>query len=455
MSEKIQLFNTLGKEKQEFIPLNKGQVRMYSCGPTVYSYIHIGNHRHNLVDDFLKRMFLFNKYEVIHIINITDVGHLTSDADEGEDKMEKAARKEQKSPLEIAEYYTQSFFDDLAQLNIIPATQYPRATAYIAEQIEMIKELEKKGYTYHAGGNVYFDTEKFPEYGSLTNKQHTEAYSRTGKDPNKKNSQDFVLWFTKSKYEHHAQVWDSPWGTGYPGWHIECSTMSRKLLGDQFDIHTGGVDLQPVHHENEIAQSNCAIGKRAVNYWVHNEFLVVGKEKMAKSSGGFLTLANLKKEGFDPLDFRYLCLLTHYRKQLQYSTEALVSARNAVKNIRKRLSTLPKENKTADAASIAKFRTLINDDLNLPQAVALLQEVLQEGSENAYATILEMDKVFGLCLDKEEQLAIPQEVRELLNKRTIARKEKNWKESDTLRDLILAKGYKILDSSTGTTVEKI
>ena len=325
----LKLWNTMGRELQVFTPIQDGKVGMYCCGLTVYNYAHIGNLRSYLFEDFARRTLEYFGSTVRHVMNVTDVGHLTGDTDEGEDKMLKGAREKGMTVWEIAEFYTKAFFRDFELLRCSMPTVICRATEHIQDMIDLISRIEAKGFTYVSGGNVYFDISKFPDYGKLAllDQQQLRAGARITVDEGKKNPADFVLWFTKSKFEHQAMLWDSPWGRGYPGWHIECSAMSMKYLGEHFDIHCGGADHIPVHHTNEIAQSEAATGSRWVNYWLHGEWLLLEKEKMAKSSGNFITLATLTEKGYDPLDYRYFCLGAHYRTQLAFSWESLDAAR--------------------------------------------------------------------------------------------------------------------------------
>lgn len=466
MKSNIQLTNSLGKQKQEFKPLKTGKVGIYSCGPTVYNYAHIGNLRAYVFADTLKRMFLANGYKVNHVINITDVGHLSDDADSGEDKMLKGAKREGKTVWEIARFYEEEFKKDMNALNIIPPNHYPRATEHIQEMIEINKKLEVKGFTYISEGNLYFDTSKFKDYWKLIGREQEtdEQQSRVQRDEHKKHPFDFVLWFTRHKYENHAMEWESPWGKGFPGWHIECSAMSSKYLGEQFDIHTGGIDHIPVHHTNEIAQSEAAFGKKWVNYWVHNEFLVVkDSEKMAKSSGNFLRLQTLLDKGYTALEYRYLLLGTHYRKKLMFSFEALDSAKNALIKLKNRVINIKKEQKEKKQ-EIQKdkhelfFKKLIediNDDLNTPKVLASLWEFIQDESinpETKLKLIEEYDDVLGLKLIESGEEEIPEEIISLKNQRDEARKNKNWKLSDELRDKIISKGYQVFDTKEGTEV---
>ncbi|MFP4373867.1 MAG: cysteine--tRNA ligase, partial [Spirochaetaceae bacterium] len=336
----LRLFNTLGRTIQQFVPIDDNRVGMYTCGPTVYQYAHIGNLRSYVFEDELRRALEYFGYEVRHVMNVTDVGHLTDDADEGEDKVIKSAREMGKTVWDIAEHFTEAFFNDVKKLNIEQPTVICKATDHVDDMIEMIKRIEANGYTYEAGGNIYFDTGKFPNYGELAllDRQEQRAGARIEVDENKRHPRDFVLWFTKSKFENQAMVWDSPWGRGYPGWHIECSAMSTKYLGEHFDIHTGGVDHIPVHHTNEIAQTEAATGHKWVNYWIHGEFLLMDTGKMSKSRGNFVTLGVLEEEGFEPLDFRYFCLSGHYRTQLQFSYDALNAARQSRRNLLDRIA---------------------------------------------------------------------------------------------------------------------
>ncbi|MEK6969901.1 MAG: cysteine--tRNA ligase [Nanoarchaeota archaeon] len=468
------LYNTLTRKREKFIPLKKTQVGMYTCGPTVYNYAHIGNLRSYLFEDLLKRVLLFNGFKVKHVMNITDVGHLTSDADTGEDKMLKAALRENKSVWAIAEYYTQTFQEDVQKLNIIEPTIWCNATKHIKEQIDLIKKLEKKGFTYNADGNVYFDTSRLNDYGKLARLDlEAETKARIKKDLHKKNIHDFVLWFTKSKFVDQEMKWDSPWGAGYPGWHIECSAMSMKYLGEQFDIHCGGIDHIPVHHTNEIAQAEAATEKKPwVKYWMHNEFLVLGSgEKMAKSGDNFITLAVLEKNNFAPLDLRYLCLGTHYRKPLMFSYEALESAKAARKRLVEKVVEFKeakkegeddktKQNKTKQLQFVNQFTKDVNDDLNMPKALATMWEVVKEeklSAEDKYSLLLKFDEVLGLDLSKakKEKLKIPTEVLKLVKERQEARQNKDWKQSDLLREKIKELGYVIGDTKEGYEINKV
>ena len=465
----IKLFNTYGRELQDFVPIVDGVVGMYTCGPTVYKYAHIGNLRAYVFEDFLRRTFEYAGFQVRHVMNVTDVGHLSGDADEGEDKMLRSAREEGMSVWDIAEFYTKAFFRDLDLLNIERPGVVCRATEHITEMIGLVKRLEERGFTYSSGGNVYFDIDKFPDYGrlALLERQELRAGARIEVDENKHNPRDFVLWFTNSKFEHQAMTWESPWGVGYPGWHLECSAMSMKYLGDHFDVHCGGVDHIPVHHTNEIAQSEAATGKKWVNYWLHNEFLLFNDRKMAKSSGGFVTLADLVEQGYDPLDFRYLCLGAHYRTQLQYTIEALDGARAARMNLVDRVVRLSDavapapvaELSEASKAHLLVFEESLSSDLGLPKCLAEVWNVAKDTSitdRERLALLLEMDRVLGLRLDEagQERDEIDEETRALVRERDEARRARDFKRADEIRDLLLGRDIILEDSPEGTKIYK-
>ena len=460
----ITLFNTLTRSREKFVPLKDKNVGLWTCGPTVYNYMHTGNLRSFLFEDILKRTLQFNKFKVKHVMNITDVGHLTSDADVGEDKMLKGARRENKTVGQVADFYTKAFLDDVKKMNLLPPNKLCKATDHIKEQIEMIKVLEKKGYTYFKGGNVYFDTSKINDYGKLAQLDlHADTQARVQHDLNKKNPHDFVLWFTKSKFQEQEMKWDSPFGRGYPGWHIECSAMATKYLGKQFDIHCGGIDHIPVHHTNEIAQSEAANGKKPwVKYWLHNEFLVLGKEKMAKSGENFITLSTLIEKRFDPLDYRYFCLGTHYRKPLMFSYEALEGAKAGRKRLNEKFLELKKTG-TASAQKqkkyLQQFTEDIDDDLNTAKALALVWEVFKEetlSDKDKRSLLLQFDKVLGLNLSKlkKEKTKIPAEVKKLAELRLVARNNKDWKKADELREKIKELGYVVGDTKEGYELKK-
>ncbi len=467
----IHLYNTDGRESQIFKPLQNGEVGMYCCGPTVYNYAHIGNMRPYTIQDILKRTFTYFGYNVSHVMNITDVGHLTDDGDEGEDKMIKAAREKGMSVWDIARFFEEAFWKDLERLNISRPTVSCRATDHIGDMIDMIRTLEEKGYTYISGGNVYFDTSRFPEYGkmALLDRQELREGARVGVDDNKRNYSDFVLWFTNSKFENQAMVWDSPWGRGYPGWHIECSAMSSRYLGKHFDIHCGGIDHIPVHHTNEIAQSEAANGCKWVNYWIHNEFILMKTGKMSKSKGNFLTVQSLVDEGYDALDYRYLLLGGHYRSQLVFSWESLDAARSARESLVRKVKALAGEGQAAAALAgkareyLASFEEHLVDDLNTPRCLADIWSLLKDRdltSPDKLALIYRMDGILGLRLEEsaaqeEEAPSIGGDIEALIEERNRARGEKNFSRSDEIRDELLARGIRIIDTPQGTTWEKV
>ncbi len=464
----LQFYNTMGRHLEPFKPIDDSHVRMYCCGPTVYNYAHIGNLRAYLFDDILRRTLEYFGYDVTHVMNITDVGHLTDDQDEGEDKMLKTSRETGKSAWEIADFYTKAFFHDIDSLNIQRPSVSCKATDHIQDMINLIKRLEDKGYTYEAGGNIYFSIDKFPDYGKLSmrDKQDLHAGARIAVDSNKRNPHDFVLWFTNSKFEHHSMMWDSPWGRGYPGWHIECSAMSMKYLGEQFDIHCGGIDHIPIHHTNEIAQSEAATGKKWVNYWMHNEFLILGKGKMAKSSGEFLTLSVLVNKGYDPLDYRYFTLGGHYRSQLQFSYDSLDASRNAREGLFKRILRLKESAEASDIDSVEGkageylegFREALANDLNTPKALSWLWNLLKDGSvtdADKLAAAYDMDRVLGLGLRNLEEKEkvndeLPEELKTLILEREEARKNRDFKRADEIRDLLLKEDITVEDTPSGT-----
>ncbi len=460
------VYNTLTNKKEELKTIHEGEVRMYSCGPTVYNFAHIGNLRTYVFMDLLRRVLTLNGYKLLGVMNITDVGHLTSDADEGEDKMEKAAKQQKKSPLEIAAYYTSVFKDDVNQLNITLPEIVPKATDHIQEMIDFVKGLEEKGFAYETDDGIYFDIVKYGKYGVLSKLDLDEqlAGARVEVNDQKKHPADFAVW--KKAPKEHLQQWESPWGMGYPGWHIECSAMGRKYLGDTFDIHTGGVDHIPVHHENEIAQSNALLGHPAVNYWMHGEFMMVDNGKMSKSLGNTYTVEDLKKAGIMPLTFRYFCLNAHYRNKMNFTWDAIKASQKAYIRLLEAVTA----NKNADSdeslkamcdEAYASFCEAVSDDLNVPKALGILWNLLRSGKQGKeiYDTAIKMDAVLGLDLEKgyvpmETENDIPQELLDKLAERTQARKEKNWALSDKLRDEINAAGYDIKDSPEGSTLVK-
>jgi len=470
----LKLYNTLTRKKEDFKPISGNNVGIYSCGPTVYSYQHIGNLRSYLDWDILKRVLKFDKYNVKHVINVTDVGHLTSDADTGEDKIERAAKKEKKKASEITDYYFKVFKKDFKKLNVLEPDFWPKATLHIKEQIELIKTLEKKGYTYKTSDGIYFDTSKLKDYGKLARLKKEKL--KTGcrvKLGEKKHNTDFALWKFSEEPGVRQQEWESPWGIGYPGWHLECSAMSSKYLGKQFEIHTGGQEHISVHHTNEIAQSETAFGKKPwVKYWLHAAWLLFKGEKVSKSKGGLYTLSELEKKGFNSLEFRYLCLTTHYRKPLNFSIEKLKSAQTSYQRL-KNIIAETKENKNghhrrtqknfsekflqgANKKYLKEFEEAINNDLNMPGALQVLWKLLRDKkAKGKLATVKKIDEVLGLDLLKEEKIKMSKEVEKLVQKRDNARKKNNWEEADEIRAKIKKLGYVVDDTKKGSFVKKI
>lgn len=469
----IHLYNSMSRKTETFTPIRKEEVGMYACGPTVYNYAHIGNLRTYVFEDLLKRLFLTCGYEVRHVMNITDVGHLTGDADDGEDKMLKSSREKKQSVWEIADFYTKAFFNDTDRLHILRPTVSCKATDHIGDMIALIRTLEEKGFTYEAGGNIYFSIDRFPGYGQLArlDAQDLQAGARIAVDENKRNPHDFVLWFTRSKYENHAMLWDSPWGKGYPGWHIECSAMSMKYLGPHFDIHCGGIDHIPVHHTNEIAQSEAATGRKWVNYWVHGEFLILDKGKMSKSSGSFLTLQKLVDEGFDPLDYRYFCLGAHYRSQLKFSFEGLKAASQARRKLFAKVQALKEAcggSFTGDGSGKPYFDRFLADaadDLNLPKALASVWALLKDDSVSAAGkleALYRMDAVLGFDLRNLKTQAAPAvdeeetaRIEALLTERRAAKAARDFARADEIRNRLMTEGIRIKDTPETTLWEKI
>ncbi|MEK7618385.1 MAG: cysteine--tRNA ligase [Patescibacteria group bacterium] len=459
----LKFYNTFSRKIEELRPLKGSQVGLYTCGPTVYDFAHIGNLRTYIFEDILHRVLEYNGYKVDHAMNITDVGHLVGDGDEGEDKLEVGAKREGKSPLEIARKYEEKFFSDLAELNIIKPNQVLRATESIEAQIEIIKILEEKGFAYKGKQAVYFDISKFPDYGKLSGQKLSEKMTGARKeiviDKDKKHPQDFALWFfLTGRYQNHILHWPSPWGEGFPGWHIECSAISRKLLGQPFDIHTGGVDHIGTHHTNEIAQSEAAFGAPLANLWMHGEFLLIDSGRMGKSEGNLLTLDELKKRGFSPLDFRYMCLQAHYRTQLNFTWEALLAAHNALDRLSE-FSPAEKPHQVGCAEYEQEFQSAINDDLNVPQALGIVWEMVDDSAMPVSARInslLKFDKVLGLDLanTKPQEIILPVEASALINARQLARDKKDFAKSDEIRLQIEDLGYVVSDTPGGQKIRK-
>ena len=464
----IQLYNTLTKTKEDFKPIEGNTVRMYSCGPTVYSYAHIGNFRTYVFMDTLRRVLEYNGYELKHVMNITDVGHLESDADEGEDKMEKAARKENKDPYEIANFYTHKFCIDMARLNIEKPEIIAKATEHIQEMLEFVQGLIKNGYAYETSKGIYFDISKLDKYPVLSNRKLDDqiAGARVDVDTEKKNPYDFALWIKAP--ENHIMKWESPWGLSYPGWHIECSAMGRKYLGDQFDIHTGGIDHIPTHHENEIAQSKGLTGKIPAKTWMHVEFLQVDGGKMSKSLGNTYILDQLQEKGIEPLAYKLFCFTAHYRTKLNFTFDTALATQKALTRLREGFVKHQQGTENIDEQEIKeyenKFLETINDDLNMPAAMGIVWEIVrnEHKSKQFAELLLKFDKVLGLdlenskkYLEESKNVELPQEIQELLEKRKQARADKNWALSDEIRDSLKEKGYAVKDTKEGMTVEKI
>ena len=466
----MKLYNTMDRKVEEFVPIEEGKVGMYCCGPTVYNYAHIGNLRTYIFEDILHRTLEEAGYRVKHVMNITDVGHLTGDGDDGEDKLGKRSRETGKSVWDIAAFYTDAFFADEKALNIKRPNVVCKATDHIQEMIALIKRLEEKGHTYTAGGNVYLSIDTIDDYGKLAGQKQEDKLSgaRIAVDGNKRNPQDFVLWFTNSKFGEQAMMWDSPWGRGYPGWHIECSAMSMKYLGETFDIHCGGIDAIPVHHTNEIAQSEAATGHKWVNYWCHGEFLLNDKGKMSKSSGEFLTLPVLVGHGYNALDYRYFCLGGHYRTQLKFSYEALDHAKSARERLNSMVAELKAKAKPestisekAESYKDSFFAALFND-LRCPEALAVMWKMLKDNSitEGEKLSLLySMDKVLGLDLDKieakKEEKVGGEEEWKLVEERKQAKAEKNYQRADEIRKELEERGYIVKDTPQGPILQKI
>lgn len=461
----LKVWNTLTREKEEFIPIHKKDniVTMYSCGPTVYNRAHIGNMRAYVFMDTLRKVLKYNGYKLNHVMNITDVGHLTSDADEGEDKMEKSAKEKNMSVYEIAKIFTDAFFSDINKLNIESPEHIVKATEHIKQMEEYVIEIMNNGYAYETSKGVYFDTSKLKSYGELSriDLKNQKAGARIEVDPEKKNPLDFAIWIKAPK--EHIMQWDSKFGRCYPGWHIECSAMSREYLGEVFDIHTGGVDHIPVHHENEIAQSKGATGKNPANYWMHVEFLLIDNGKMSKSLGNVYLIDDLEKRGLEPLSYRYLCFTSHYRNKLNFTWEAIESSQKSLKNLRKLVQNHKNGKENVEKEQLENyeksFLEAINDDLNIPLAISIAWEIAkkQEKSNEYYKLLLKFDEVLSLNLDKEEEeeIDIPEEIAKLLQERKQARENKNFELSDILRDKIKEKGYVVKDTKNGQELEKI
>jgi cysteinyl-tRNA synthetase len=449
----LRLYDTYSRALREFEPLRAPEVGIYACGPTVYDYAHIGNLRTYLFEDVLRRVLEFNGYRVKHVMNITDVGHLTSDADSGEDKMEKGSRRTGKSAWELAGLYTDAFRQDLRALNILEPHIWCKATDHIAEQITFIQSIEAKGFTYRTSDGIYFDTSKLPGYGRLARLDVTGLQAGARIDVGEKRcATDFALWKLTPAGQQRQMEWDSPWGRGFPGWHIECSAMAAKYLETFFDIHCGGEDHIPVHHSNEIAQTEACHGTRLANFWLHGHFLQLDEGKMSKSSGEFLRLQTLVARGYGPLAYRYFCLGANYRAKLSFSWESLGAAATALERLGASVHEwgVPGQ---VDQGYLDRFAECANDDLNMPRALAVTWDLAKSGLESGTkkATVLAFDRVLGLRLGEWQprQQTVPVEVAALLQQRQEARAQKRWKDADALRDQILALGYEIVDTPQG------
>ena len=458
----MKIYNTLTREKEEFRPNNEGEVRMYTCGPTVYNYAHIGNLRAYLFMDNLRRVLKYNGYKLKHVMNITDVGHLVSDADEGEDKMLKAARRENKDPYEIANFYMNVFLDDLKELNVDRPEIIARATEHINIMEDYVKKIIENGYAYETDNTIYFDTSKLDKYGVLSNRkvEDQKAGARVEFDTGKKNISDFALWIKAP--ENHIMKWDSFFGKCYPGWHLECSAMGYEYLGENFDIHTGGIDHIPIHHENEIAQSKGFSGKIPANYWMHVNFMLINNEKISKSLNNFYTLSDIKEKGYSPLDLKMLMFTTIYRNQINFTWEALDSAKTSRQRLMEGyLKELDGKDEVSDSEIKEyeeRFLEAVNDDLNMPIAMSVVWDIIKNPKKSPKFAdlILKFDEVFGLDIKnyQKQEEKLPEEILELVSKRDEARSSKDWAESDRIRDLLISKGYQVQDTKEGTMVKK-
>jgi cysteinyl-tRNA synthetase len=452
----FRLFDTYIRSLRDFVPLRAGEVRMYTCGPTVYDYAHIGNLRTYIFEDSLRRVLDFNGYSVKHVMNITDVGHLVSDADSGEDKMKKGARRTGRSAWEIAEFYIHAFKDDLGRLNILEPTIWCRATDHIPEQIETIRCIKAKGFTYRTADGIYFDTSQLPTYGYLARLdiEGLQAGMRVDMGE-KRHPTDFALWKFSPPDQKRQMEWESPWGMGLPGWHIECSAMSAKYLGTFFDIHCGGEDHIAVHHTNEIAQTEACHGSRLANFWLHGHFLQLDDTKMAKSAGDFLRLQTLMEQGYEPLAYRFFCLSGHYRTKLNFTWESLDGSATALNRLRTAAYKWGSPG-AMDVGYLNRFTAQINDDLNMPRAVALTWELVKSDlpPSTKKATLLQFDRVLGLRLAEWQptETVVPEEIMVLVQQRHQARAEKRWKDADALREQVKAAGYAIVDTPQGPRV---
>lgn len=479
----LKFFNSLTRKVEDFKPRNPTRVGMYTCGPTVYSFAHIGNFRTYTTADILLRTLKYNGYDVDYIMNLTDVGHLTGDnlgdADLGEDRMEKAAAKEGKTAWEIAEFYSEVFIEDYQKLNLERPQKFVKATDHIKEQIDLVKQLEEKGFTYKTSDGIYFDTSKFPEYGALSNMDQIKAGARVELNPEKKNEKDFALWkFSPTGEKRPAEgearqrrqmEWKSPWGIGFPGWHIECSAMSMKYLGESFDIHTGGIDLRETHHPNEIAQAEAATGKQFVKYWLHGAFILVNGERMSKSKGNLYTVYDLEKQNYDALALRYLYLQTHYRQEMNFTFDSLDAAQNAYKKLIVEVSKWDDDSENSGTVPTSifdelekRFNDALNEDLNTPQALAVMWELIKSDYPKAQKmqSLFKMDKALGLNIEsmsrqlRNAQGIVPGHIQQLVEERQHFRKLKKFNAADQVRAKVEKLGYLIEDTKKGAKVTK-
>lgn len=465
MEYMLKLYNSLSKKIETFNPISPPTVGMYTCGPTVYNFAHIGNFRTYTTADLALRCLRYNGFEVKYIMNLTDVGHLTGDndgdADLGEDRMERAAKREKKTAWEIAEFYTEAFLKDYDELGLIKPLYFTKATDHIQEQIDLVIQLEKKGFTYNTSDGVYFDTSRFKEYGKLSDLDEIKEGVRIEKNKNKKNPRDFALWKFSAESENRHMEWESPWGVGFPGWHIECSAMSMRYLGNPFDIHAGGVDLKQTHHPNEIAQAEAATGKKFVNFWLHSAFILVQGERMSKSLGNNYRLYDLEKSGYHPLSLRYLYLQTHYRHEMNFTFPALDAAENAMKKLLQSIALW--DDPSGNLIEYEKrFFEAINDDLNIPQALGVMWEMVRSTAPSGAKanSIFKMDQILGLGLSKNREIVkndqgiVPQSIKDLIAEREKLRREKHYHLADQIRAKIEKLGYLIEDSGKGPKARK-
>ncbi len=456
----LRLYNSLTRTKDEFVPSAPPAVSLYTCGPTVYNYQHVGNYRTYVFEDLLVRTLKLLGFAPKRVLNITDVGHLTSQGDEGEDKMEVGAAREGKTAWDVAKFYTDAFLSDWKKLGLLDPDEMPRATGYIKEQVAMVAELEKKGFVYRTSDGLYFDTSKFPKYGEMMTKEHLEGLksgARVEANPEKRHNTDFALWKFSPAGSKRQMEWDSPWGKGFPGWHIECSAMARAILGDTIDIHCGGIDHVPVHHTNEIAQSEGATGRLFSKFWMHGEFLLMNNAKMAKSAGGFLTLAAIEEKGYSPYDYKYMCYTAHYRKQLDFTWESLEAAKTARRRLGESVRELAAVEPSQEKDFVARFKDALSDDLNAPSALSVVYDaqksIKDPASKRAFFDVVEATLALGLFAP-EAVVAVPADVAALVARRSEAKAARNFAESDRLRKELEQMGWLVKDGKDGAVVTR-